>query len=192
MSPGFFSWFEVEGKAPIQLLLVSSVWLIQDCSIFRWVLLSSCFSHSGSSHILFNMMTLYFMASPVISILGNTGFLTLYFVGVSSFLPNVRTSETYTDLSLFPVCLSGNRFFRILTPLPQIRRQVPKQILHFPRKFTLPAFSLPSQTDSGSQGASGSIYAMLVFFACAMPNTTFLIFFVIPAPAWVSRTTLLS
>lgn len=36
-----------------------------------------------------------------------------------------------------------------------------------------------------SHGASGAIMATLALYACAFPNNTFLIFFVIPCPAWV-------
>ncbi|KAG0705454.1 hypothetical protein DFH29DRAFT_278628 [Suillus ampliporus] len=35
-----------------------------------------------------------------------------------------------------------------------------------------------------SHGASGAILATIAFYACAFPRTTFLIFFVIPCPAW--------
>lgn len=36
-----------------------------------------------------------------------------------------------------------------------------------------------------SHGASGAIMATIALYACAFPNNTFLIFFVIPCPAWV-------
>ncbi|RSH93830.1 hypothetical protein EHS25_006479 [Saitozyma podzolica] len=36
----------------------------------------------------------------------------------------------------------------------------------------------------GSEGASGAIYASLAFYAALFPNTTFLLFFVVPMPAW--------
>ncbi|KAI0049583.1 rhomboid-domain-containing protein [Auriscalpium vulgare] len=41
-----------------------------------------------------------------------------------------------------------------------------------------------SGPDYSSHGASGAIYAVISFFACVAPNTKFLIFFVIPCPAW--------
>lgn len=49
----------------------------------RWVLLTACFSHEGTAHILVNMLSLYFMAPPVLGILRNAGFLTLYLFSVS-------------------------------------------------------------------------------------------------------------
>ncbi|KAH7887936.1 hypothetical protein F5I97DRAFT_927606 [Phlebopus sp. FC_14] len=36
-----------------------------------------------------------------------------------------------------------------------------------------------------SQGASGAIMATLALYSCAFPRNTFLVFFVIPCPAWV-------
>lgn len=38
---------------------------------------------------------------------------------------------------------------------------------------------------SGSEGASGAIYACLAFFGTIFPQATFLIFFVVPAKAWM-------
>jgi membrane associated rhomboid family serine protease len=37
----------------------------------------------------------------------------------------------------------------------------------------------------GSEGASGAIYASLAFYGALFPNTTFLLFFIVPMPAWV-------
>lgn len=37
----------------------------------------------------------------------------------------------------------------------------------------------------GSEGASGAIYATLAFYGAFFPNTTWLLFFVVPMPAWV-------
>lgn len=42
------------------------------------------------------------------------------------------------------------------------------------------------RTTHGSEGASGAIYACLSFFAATFPQTQFLMFFVIPMPAWVA------
>ncbi|EIW62087.1 uncharacterized protein TRAVEDRAFT_163861 [Trametes versicolor FP-101664 SS1] len=46
-----------------------------------WTVVTSCFSHESSMHILFNGFTYYFMAPLVLSILGNVGFLGLYLGG---------------------------------------------------------------------------------------------------------------
>ncbi len=37
------------------------------------------------------------------------------------------------------------------------------------------------------QGASGAVYSLLAFYAACFPRSTFLLFFVVPVPAWVSR-----
>lgn len=37
---------------------------------------------------------------------------------------------------------------------------------------------------TGSHGASGAIYAVVSFFACVAPTTTFYFFGIVPVPAW--------
>lgn len=51
-------------------------------SFVRWTLLTSCFSHMDTTHALFNGLTFYFMAPPVMQLLGSRHFLGLYFLGV--------------------------------------------------------------------------------------------------------------
>lgn len=41
-----------------------------------------------------------------------------------------------------------------------------------------------STRPSGSEGASGAIYTCLAFYGTVFPRNTFLLFFVIPMPAW--------
>ena len=41
---------------------------------------------------------------------------------------------------------------------------------------------------SGSHGASGAIYSVISFFACLAPTATFLLFGIIPVPAWAMVT----
>ncbi|KAL7424318.1 hypothetical protein Q5752_001908 [Cryptotrichosporon argae] len=38
---------------------------------------------------------------------------------------------------------------------------------------------------AGSEGASGAIYATLAFYGALFPRTQFLVFFVVPMPAWL-------
>ncbi|KJA21675.1 hypothetical protein HYPSUDRAFT_140292 [Hypholoma sublateritium FD-334 SS-4] len=56
-----------------------------------WTPLTACFSHNNVAHILFNGFTFFFMASPVLSILGSRQFLFLYIGGglVSSFTSGI-------------------------------------------------------------------------------------------------------
>lgn len=88
------------------------------------------------------MISLAFMAPPVLALTGPTTFVLLYFgAGVVSSI----------------VSMVGKR--------------------------------LTGETDKAggrafSHGASGSVYAIMSTFACVHPTATFLVFFVIPAPAW--------
>ncbi|GAB1518805.1 hypothetical protein RhiTH_001870 [Rhizoctonia solani] len=46
-----------------------------------WTLLTACFSHEMTGHLLVNGMSFWFMAPPVMQILGNSAFLALYLGG---------------------------------------------------------------------------------------------------------------
>jgi len=46
-----------------------------------WTIITSTFSHSGAAHFLLNAITFYYMAPPVIRMLGNTSFMALYLIG---------------------------------------------------------------------------------------------------------------
>lgn len=54
-----------------------------------WTLVTSCFSHKDISHILFNGFTFYFMARPVLHILGSGQFLILYLGSESAFIRGI-------------------------------------------------------------------------------------------------------
>ncbi|EJD01069.1 rhomboid-domain-containing protein [Fomitiporia mediterranea MF3/22] len=102
-----------------------------------WSIIGSTFSHNNAGHILLNCMSFYFMAPPIVNLIGNTSFMTLYFFGgISCSMLSLLLNKTV------------------------------------------------SKRDGTSHGASGAIFAVVSFFACVSPKTTFLIFGVIPAPAW--------
>lgn len=103
-----------------------------------WVLITSCFSHQGPAHILFNSIGLYFAGPAVAYVLGTSGFLALYL---------------------------GAGIFSALTSLWWQNRK---------RGRTM-----------GSEGASGAIYGCMAFFGAMFPSAKFLLFYVIPVPAWV-------
>lgn len=108
-----------------------------------WTMLTSCVSHEQLNHFLVNMVSLAFMAPPVLALTGPTTFVLLYFgAGIVSSV----------------VSMVGKQ----LVPPKDERRGL----------------------GSFSHGASGSVYAIMATFACVNPTATFLIFFVIPAPAW--------
>lgn len=103
-----------------------------------WVLLTSCFSHMTTAHILVNSIGLWFAAPAVASILGTSGYL-LFYLGAGLF--SAICSLAWQSLT------PGRRVF-------------------------------------GSEGASGAIYGCMAFFGTMFPRSTFLLFFVIPMPAW--------
>lgn len=111
-----------------------------------WTMVSSCVSHEEVNHFLVNMLSLAFMAPPVLALTGPTTFVLLYFgAGMVS----------------------------------SVVSMVGKQLVPATQQRGLASFS---------HGASGSVYAIMSTFACVNPTATFLIFFVIPAPAWACVT----
>ncbi|GAA5988448.1 hypothetical protein JCM11641_005346 [Rhodosporidiobolus odoratus] len=104
-----------------------------------WTLFTSVFSHEGTSHILVNMLSLWFMGGAAAAVLGNTGFLALYlFSGV--------VGSTFS--ALFAEFVTRNEWY-------------------------------------SAHGASGAVFGCASFFACAFPKANFLLFFVLPVPAWL-------
>lgn len=113
-----------------------------------WTLLTSCLSHEALDHFLINMISLSFMAPPVLALTGPTTFVALYFgAGVVSSIVSL----------------------------------VARKLVQNDKTPTKPAKPY-------SHGASGSVYAIMSTFACVHPTATFLVFFVIPAPAWACVT----
>ncbi|SPO41861.1 related to PCP1 - mitochondrial serine protease [Pseudozyma flocculosa] len=111
-----------------------------------WTLVTSCFSHQMTNHFLLNMVSLFFMAEPVMLVAGNATFLALY-------LSAGLASATFSLLW---------------------------------HRFADPWFNRGGRGTKGtSLGASGSIYAIMSTFACIQPRATFLLFFVVPVPAWL-------
>ncbi|SJX62505.1 related to PCP1-mitochondrial serine protease [Sporisorium reilianum f. sp. reilianum] len=108
-----------------------------------WTMLTSCVSHETLDHFLLNMVSLAFMAPPVLALTGPTTFVLLYFgAGVVS----------------------------------SVVSMVGKALVPPDKESRFSAFS---------HGASGSVYAIMSAFACVHPRATFLVFFVVPAPAWL-------
>ena len=62
-----------------------------------WTLVTYMFLHGSLSHVLFNMITLYFFATFVIALVGETAFLLTYFAG------GVVGGLMYILFSYFPV-----------------------------------------------------------------------------------------
>ncbi|CAE6353425.1 unnamed protein product [Rhizoctonia solani] len=103
-----------------------------------WTLLTACFSHEMTGHLLVNGMSFWFMAPPVMRMLGNSAFLALYLGG------GIASSA-----------------------------------------FSLVWNAVVQHRGGNAHGASGAIYSVISLFACLFPNTTFLLFFIVPVPAWL-------
>ncbi|KIP12854.1 hypothetical protein PHLGIDRAFT_97577 [Phlebiopsis gigantea 11061_1 CR5-6] len=98
-----------------------------------WTLVTSAFSHAGIGHILVNAFTYYFMAPPVLALLGNSGFLALYLGGgmVSSltslwwnsykgnqFYSSHGASGAVYSVITFFACVAPNTQFAIFGIIP--------------------------------------------------------------------------
>ncbi len=68
--------FDQSGNIERQFALSTSDWINKP-----WTLLTYMFLHASLSHVLFNMITLYFFANFVIALVGETTFLLTYFAG---------------------------------------------------------------------------------------------------------------
>lgn len=78
-------------------------------------------------------------------------------------------------------------FFSPLQPLRDAKPLLRGSCM-FSNPPTLSSFKdLTANSAVPFQGASGATYGTIAFFAAAMPRATFLLFFVVPVPAWVSN-----
>ncbi|WOO81320.1 Rhomboid protein 1, mitochondrial [Vanrija pseudolonga] len=124
---------------PSTLIFMTKNFVLSEMNILQgriWTLITSCFSHQNSTHILFNMLSLYFIAPSVAGLIGTSAFLGLYLGGgIVSSLISLAAKRYYGD-------------------------------------------------KNGTVGASGAVLATLAFFGTIFPRSTFLVFFIVPMPAW--------
>eukprot|EP01132_Coremiostelium_polycephalum_P003851 gene3851-4798_t len=121
-------------------------------------LLTSMFSHRDLSHLFFNMFSLYTIGSGLALTIGSSAFFSLYMIsGIVSGLGFLGLQRYYTEKS------------KVKNPFSNI--------------FTLQSFNRPQQVHA--LGASGAINGVLAAFACLYPRATFLIFGIVPVPAWL-------
>jgi len=94
--------FDPTGKIELRFALIPQL-LTQE----PWTLFTYIFLHGSWSHILFNMITLYFFGSFVTALVGETVFLTTFFVGgiagglafyLFSFIPTPYFQPTYYSI----------------------------------------------------------------------------------------------
>lgn len=127
----------------------------------RWTILTASFSHEDLPHILFNGLAFYFMAPEVIRLLGNASFVGLYFLG------GIGSSI----ISLL--------FNRTVAQREGASRGASGKSAHIPIHLCLIISFINFSVNPGA------VYAVLSFFTCIRPNATFLLYFVIPMPAWI-------
>ncbi|KAF8639991.1 hypothetical protein AX17_001237 [Amanita inopinata Kibby_2008] len=100
-----------------------------------WTLVTSCFSHKDFAHILFNGFTFFFMAKPVLHMLGSGQFLLLYLgsgvaanlvsMGYSNILEgrdkgSIGASAAIYSVISFLACVAPRMTFRLygIIPIP--------------------------------------------------------------------------
>ncbi|TFK43150.1 hypothetical protein BDQ12DRAFT_674483 [Crucibulum laeve] len=82
----FFMWYMANQKLKVERDASALNWMYQNFtnswhtlqSGRIWTLVTACFSHQSVSHILFNGFTFFFMAQPVLQMLGSRQFILLY------------------------------------------------------------------------------------------------------------------
>ena len=121
-------------------------------------LVTAAFSQQELSHLFVNCFSLYAFGLPLGSILGWRRMLLVYLGGaVASSLSHILYQN-----ALLP------RLTRPARPPPALTPRTP------PRSYDTPAL-----------GASGSAMACTVLFACLFPSAQFLLYYVVPVPAWL-------
>ena len=79
---------------------------LRDVRYHSWTLVTACFSHRDWAHILFNGFTFFFMAQPVLNMLGSRQFIFLYLGGINLFF-RLALSEISISLGGLVSCITG-------------------------------------------------------------------------------------
>ncbi|KAF8351133.1 hypothetical protein F5887DRAFT_194540 [Amanita rubescens] len=98
-----------------------------------WTLVTNCFSHKDAAHILFNGLTFYFMAKPVLHMLGSRHFVILYLgsgivsnlisIGFSNIIegrdnPSIGASACNYSVISFLACVAPKMTFQFYGIIP--------------------------------------------------------------------------
>jgi rhomboid-like protein len=163
-------------------------------SFSSWTLVTSTFSHAQPGHALLNGLTFWFLAPTALAVLGNAQFLVLYLGSARPFcsLPAKPTRLTPGIIQPF----SGGAFSSLSSLVWNKERNYHShgasgaqfslfsllvENLNFLANLRVPRRHLiPPHNGHGT----GAIYALASFFAFAAPRARFLLFFVVPMPAW--------
>ena len=73
----------------------------------RWTLATACFSHKDWAHILFNGFTFFFMAQPVLNMLGSRQFIFLYLGGLNLFFRLALSLKHLSFIGGLVSCITG-------------------------------------------------------------------------------------
>jgi len=120
-----------------------------------WTLATSTISQQNFSHLLLNMIGLYFFGGAVLNTIGGANFLLGYFGGGIAGSGAHIVYERY----IAPILIAPSQ--------PTSKRRLPYHI------------------DKPALGASGAVNSLGVVFACAQPYSTVLIMGIVPAPVWL-------
>jgi membrane associated rhomboid family serine protease len=133
-------------------------------------LITSAFSQRDFMHLAMNSIALYYLGEAVCLVLGKKQFSLVYLCGgMFSSLSHV----IYTAFILPRIELNQLRKMR-------------QEVAQFPSQFSSLLSLQPQYHDTPALGASGSAMACATLFACLFPHQKFLIYFVLPVPAYLA------
>lgn len=135
--------------------------------------MTCCFSQADVTHLLFNGFTYFFMARPVLAMLGNRQFMILYLGGESA------QRILFCTISLLVTCRWSDRKHDKCALEPRSTSLFIPWCQWYVQLARTPKFRF---TDKKLKGA---IYAIMTYFACCEPFAKFLLFAIVPIPAWM-------
>ena len=154
-----------------QLSHLFSLKFFQNPDFQPWQIVTSMFTHAGSSHIFFNMFALFMFGSALERVWGPQRFLKLYFLaGIGAVLLH-----------------QGVQYFQIQEALTHLPSDAINQLIEHGNTMQVSSDVLPywrklaANFLTPSVGASGAIYGILVAFGMLFPNTE-LMFIFVPVP----------